>query len=141
MPSMDHRKPPTVRFRSYTSGWIRRLRVSRRLLSLAFILVSVAYFVFASPQHTYLDISSASLEHVARQKLSYLFANENPIVSRGLVYDVDGRVRGWDAIHEYEGVEGLSERETIKLKELRATHPIEQLVEQSVRNWEHLLAR
>lgn len=59
----------------------------------------------------------------------------------GLAYDEDGLVRGWSAAHDLLQGGGLGKREKRRLKEIRDTHPIEELMARGKAKWESLLAR
>lgn len=129
-----------ARRRSLIPGWTRRLRISRRFIFLASILVTLAYLVFASPSH--LNRKFTSLEIPGRDSwTSFLSSPEDPVIARGLVYDDDGRVKGWDALNEVGQDTGLSKKDRRMLLRLRGTHPIEELVKQGLKKWDDLLAR
>lgn len=60
----------------------------------------------------------------------------------GLAYSPDGLVRGWEAAHELIKRAGiLPKRERKRVKEVRDTHPIEELMKRGKEKWEALLKR
>lgn len=73
--------------------------------------------------------------------MSFLGSSGDPTLPRGLEYDEDGLVKGWDTVHELVNKGALSKADKRRLKDVRDRHPIEELIEAGKKRWADLLER
>ena len=67
--------------------------------------------------------------------------SRDPLVAQGLVYDDDGLVKGWDALHALPEESKLSKRDKLVLSDLKRKHPVEELIKIGLERWNGLLTR
>lgn len=147
----DRRKPAPHHFPRMRSSLLsRRPRASRRSFIVALLLITGAYITFfrETPSSHSDDTASGaghrlSTRSVKKHWSSFLFGDKDPVIARGLVYDYDGLVRGWDRLLSYNHTQkaGLKKGELELLGRLKRRHPIEELVKRGVKQWETLLDR
>jgi hypothetical protein len=128
-----------------------RVRASRPTLFLAVLLLLAASLVYFSPHQgapldpSFLSDSPIGQAYPARANKSSWWnvigsAAEESAVP-GLIYANDGLVKGWDAAKVVAEAKGLRKSDREKLRSLRETHPIEELMRRGKAKWDDQLAR
>ena len=118
---------------------LRRWHLNRRFYAFALIFCTVTYLVLTHNASTLSARVFGSGESWASSTM--ISSRRDPLVARGLRYDVDGLVKGWDALHGPQEQSKLSKRDKSTLRDLRRKHPIEELVKLGLERWNGLVTR
>jgi hypothetical protein len=132
-----------------------RIRLNRISALIALLSVIGIYYLFFSAPSTLPDelLDSPIFHPVAHfgtarrggrwaRKLSSTISGAGGADEEiGLAYTADGLVRGWDVAHDLLKRVSLPKAEKRRVKEVRDTHPIEELIQRGRERWAALLSR